>query len=123
MQRNANAFATAPAPDLVGEHMKTSHPNDTSVKKMLSFALPVDRVRLALTESEYDWRSLAQISQETQLSMLDIAVILEEDLSEIVVRSFDRDYPDTYFYTTREHYEKIRGPWHAFLSTVCDEIR
>jgi hypothetical protein len=120
--RTSAAAAPAPIP-VVGEEMKPTQSNNASPDNMLPFALPVDRVLFALTNSGYDWRSAEQISQETHIPESHVLTILEDELSHVVVRSFDRDYPDRYFYTTRDHYEEIRGGWHNFLSIVCDQIR
>jgi hypothetical protein len=84
---------------------------------------PVDEVRDALRNGGYDWRSAGGISQQTKIPKPEVVAILENDLGDVVVRSFDQDYRDTYFYTTRDHYNEIRGLWHGFLSVVCDRIR
>ncbi|SRR6266849_5290544 len=81
-----------------------------------------ERVRAAL-KTNYDWHTAQQLSRDLNLSEADIVSILENDLGSSIVRSYDSDYPNTYFYTPRAHYNEIAGPWHAFLSFVSGRIR
>lgn len=134
---SASATAAAPVPvvHVETETMKPTQPNETAQPipvRDLPATLAAGpqlvssrswTVLDALRDGRYDWRSANGISQETKIPMHEVIAILENDLGDAVVRSFDQDYPDRYFYTTRDHYKQIRGTWHQFLSVICDEIR
>ena len=104
----------------------SNNPNSVAVPYLAAasaFVSPADIVFAALIASKYDWRSADGLSQETNISKIQVVAILENELSDKVVRGFDQNHRDGYFYTARDHYNEIRGPWHSFLSAVCDQIR
>jgi hypothetical protein len=107
--------------------MRTSSPEFAlrypgTVARLTEPASPAQQVLNALTNSGYDWRSVEGISDETGIPESQVTAILEEDLGGVVVKSFDQQYRDTYLYTTRNQYRRIRGFWDDFLTLTCDRI-
>jgi len=83
----------------------------------------VAKVWDALHNGEFDWRSLEGIASETHLAPLEVSNILEQQLSNEVVRSVDKNHPGAYLYATRERYNKIRGPWNRVLSVITNQVK
>jgi len=69
---------------------------------------PVQLVYDALTAGKYDWRTPAGIAKDAGLSEDEVVKILQTALLKTVVRTYDSDYPKTYFYTTRDRQQDSR---------------
>ncbi len=77
----------------------------------------VQKVIAALENPEHDWRTVAGVSKETGLSVLEVQAILNQ-LQETVIQYSIPDEQGRPLYTTRQHYGKRRGILNRILTAV-----
>ncbi len=79
------------------------------------------RVRGALENPKYQWRTLEGLAQETQIPSDEIAGILAIALSSEVVTTLDKSGKT--LYTTRQHYQHTQPLWNRLLDVLSDQIK
>ncbi len=72
----------------------------------------------ALSNPEYEWRTIDGVSRETGLDSAEVSSIVQ-DLPTLVLRSRIPDNKGRDLYTTRKHYRKTHGP----VSRMLDQFR
>ncbi|HVM77286.1 MAG TPA: hypothetical protein VMU07_03995 [Candidatus Paceibacterota bacterium] len=79
-------------------------------------------IQTSIAEGKYDWRTPEGLSEETGMELAAIQRILKCDLGEqgLVVRVTDND---GCYYTTREHYMRIRTWTDSILSVLTGKIQ
>ena len=83
----------------------------------------VDKIRQALNNDNYDWRTIDGISKETGISANHIENVLETQLQDEVIRSSVRDAKGRTLYTARSRYKERRGLVGRFISALSDQVK